>query len=609
LIQTQESSLKEKDASIQSQELSLKEKDGLIQTQESSLKEKDASIQSQQSSLKEKDDLTLRQESSLKEKDDLTLRQELSLKEKEDFIQRQQSSLKEKDNFILSQQLWLKEKDDSIQRQQSSLKEKDDLTLRQELSLKEKEDFIQGQERRCQAFQELLRPQTWHIISQEVLGGYPVADGLAKKAPNSRVTSALMWGDSVYVRLFRPRLLWLDTCYARFFKPRLTWLSSVYSFFSRPSRLLETPQNVIAREPLAVLSPSTGSGQALSKEAISNRLIVGCQDCFASLAMTVKRVFQPMLTWLANVRRSLSSLKQKLSASVASFFSPGLGALFQYSPRDMKIPGWYFSATPPQQPLTLSIVTPAYNHADFLERTMKSVLDQGYPWLEYIVQDGGSKDGTVDLLKRYSDKLARWDSAKDKGQGNAINIGFVHTTGEIMAYLNSDDIYLPGTINYVTSFFASHPDVDVVYGHRVIINENDMETGRWVMPPHDNAILEWADYVPQETMFWRRKIWDKAGGWMDESFQFALDWDLIMRFRSAGAKFVRLPRFLAAFRVHMRQKTLTDIGSTGSEEMGRIRERCRGRSVSYVEINEHVAPYLKKHVLFQKLYEMGLLRH
>jgi hypothetical protein len=315
-----------------------------------------------------------------------------------------------------------------------------------------------------------------------------------------------------------------------------------------------------------------------------------------------------VIEWIARAA-NLFGFKQKLSASVARFVSPKLGALFQYPPRNMEIPGRYLSATPPKNKLTVSIVTPSYNHADFIERTMKSVLDQGYPWLEYIVQDGGSKDGTVGILERYSDKLARWDSAKDKGQGDAINRAFAHTTGEIMAYLNSDDVYLPGTLNYVTSFFARRPDVDVVYGHRVMINENDLEIGRWVMPPHDDAVLEWADFIPQETMFWRRKIWDKAGGRMDESFQFALDWDLIMRFRSAGATFARLPRFLAAFRVHTRMKTLADISSTGVEEMGRIRERCHGRNVSGVEIDEHVAPYLKRHVICQKLYEMGLLRY
>src|SRR5262249_36979350 len=190
----------------------------------------------------------------------------------------------------------------------------------------------------------------------------------------------------------------------------------------------------------------------------------------------------------------------------------------------------------------------------FLERTLKSVLGQGYPRLEYIVQDGGSTDETAEVLERYRGLLHHCESAPDRGQAHAINLGFGHGTGEILAYLNSDDLLLPGTLHYVAHYFATHPEVDAVYGHRVLIDENDAEVGRWVLPPHNDALLSWADYVPQETLFWRRRIWDKVGASLDETFQFALDWDLLIRFRDAGARFVRLPRFLGGFRVHAQQK-------------------------------------------------------
>jgi hypothetical protein len=117
--------------------------------------------------------------------------------------------------------------------------------------------------------------------------------------------------------------------------------------------------------------------------------------------------------------------------------------------------------------------------------------------------------------------------------------------------------------------------VDVVYGHRIIIDDGDREIGRWIMPRHEEDSIEWIDYVPQETLFWRKRAWDIAGG-IDPSFQFALDWDLISRFRQAGCTIVRLPHFLGAFRVHAQQKTTQVIHTTGAEEMARIRRRFHG---------------------------------
>jgi hypothetical protein len=166
-----------------------------------------------------------------------------------------------------------------------------------------------------------------------------------------------------------------------------------------------------------------------------------------------------------------------------------------------------------------------------------------------------------------------------------------------MAWLNSDDLLLPGALAHVAQFFNEHPDVDVVYGHRILIDENDQEVGRWLLPKHDNAVLSWADYVPQETLFWRRRIWDKVGGRVDESFRFAMDWDLLVRFREAGARFHRLPRFLGAFRVHAQQKTSAAISDIGHVEMARIRKRTLGRDTTSVEIRKAILPYLMRQVV------------
>lgn len=276
-------------------------------------------------------------------------------------------------------------------------------------------------------------------------------------------------------------------------------------------------------------------------------------------------------------------------------FVPRLGVLSQHPPIELRRPPAYRSATTAARP-KISIVTPSFRQAPYIERTIRSVIEQGYPNLEYFVQDGGSEDGTREILERYADRLAGWDSRPDEGQSDAINRGFARATGEIMAWLNSDDILFPGALDCVADFFARHPEVDVVYGHRVLIDEDDREIGRWVMPAHDDRILSWADFVPQETLFWRRRIWERAGGKVDESFRFAMDWDLLVRFRDAGARFARIPRFLGGFRIHSRQKTSAGISSVGYAEMDRIRARVLGRVPGHGELRKAVAPYLLRHV-------------
>ena len=281
----------------------------------------------------------------------------------------------------------------------------------------------------------------------------------------------------------------------------------------------------------------------------------------------------------------------------------------QYPPKPIRIPDSYhkvplFDFAP--LPL-VSIVTPSFNHAQFLERTMQSVLQQNYPNLEYIVQDGGSTDGSDRILEKYRTKLRFAESRPDRGQAHAINLGFQHARGAIMAWLNSDDMLLPGAISYVVKFFLTNPEVDVVYGHRINIDENDQEIGRWIMPSHDDELLRWADYIPQETLFWRRQIWEKVGARLDESFQFALDWDLLLRFQDAGASFVRLPRFLGAFRVHAAQKTQANIDGIGQIEMNRLRLRNHGRSVSWLEVKRHTKTYLFRSTILRRLYRLGLL--
>lgn len=282
---------------------------------------------------------------------------------------------------------------------------------------------------------------------------------------------------------------------------------------------------------------------------------------------------------------------------------PRLGNLSQYAARPLN---YHVNRRQHELPVYphISIVTPSYQQGDYIERTIQSVLEQSYPNLQYFVQDGGSRDCTVEVLNRYEDKLFGWTSEKDFGQSQAINLGFEHIDGEIMGWLNSDDLLMPGTLHTVADYFNRHPDVDVVYGNRLLIDENDMEIGRWILPGHDSNVLSWADYVPQETLFWRRRIWEKVGGKVDESFRFAMDWDLLVRFRDAGAKFGHIPQFLGAFRIHEHQKTSAAINEIGHQEMGRIRKRVLGKEPDSAEIRKAVMPYLLRHIGVDMLYRI-----
>lgn len=263
-----------------------------------------------------------------------------------------------------------------------------------------------------------------------------------------------------------------------------------------------------------------------------------------------------------------------------------LGVLRQYPPRPLKLPAPH-TPRPPAATPGFCILTPSYEQGRFIERTLRSVLDQSYPQLRYGVQDGGSKDQTLDILHRHADQLAYLDSRPDQGQTHAINTGFKNLNprpDEIMAWLNSDDILLPGTLNYVAAYFANHPDIDVIYGHRIIIDEDDQEVGRWFLPEHSAETLRWVDYVPQETLFWRARAWAKVGG-LDENLHFALDWSFLIKLEKAGCKIKRLPRFLGGFRVHTGQKTHLNIDSIGIKEMDALRPM---QGMSLLESTKHI---------------------
>jgi FkbM family methyltransferase len=298
---------------------------------------------------------------------------------------------------------------------------------------------------------------------------------------------------------------------------------------------------------------------------------------------------------------SRSKFNTRLIRAIRAMVGVRLGQFEIYPPRGMYVKSRYHRPQGASGTLRVSIVTPVFNQSRFIAAAIESVLDQNYPALEYIVMDGKSTDGTWEIIERYRPRLARLESGKDGGQANAINKGISYATGDVLAWLNGDDLLLPGAVEYVAHYFETHPQIDVVYGHRVLIDAEDFEIGRWVLPDHDDEILSWVDYVPQETLFWRRRAWELVGSQLDESFQFAMDWDLLLRFRDAGASFARLPRFLGAFRVHMDQKSTKEIGTKGFPEMDRLRKRCLGYKPSPVEIRRKMMPYLLKHLVVHNM--------
>lgn len=289
------------------------------------------------------------------------------------------------------------------------------------------------------------------------------------------------------------------------------------------------------------------------------------------------------------------SLRGKLDRRRRELTSPRIGHLRHHEAKQLLLPASYWNATPPEPAPAIAIVTPSFGQGRFIERTLYSVISQEYPQLQYVIQDGGSSDETLSILRHHSAELSRWASVSDAGQADGLNRGFADTTGEIMGYLNSDDLLLPGALAYVARYFASHPEVDVVYGHRVLIDERDRQIGTWVLPAHDDEAMTLVDYVPQETMFWRRRVWEASGAAFDTSLRFAIDWDLLLRFREAGATFVRLPRFLGAFRVHEAQKTQREQDLSDAD-CALLRARTHGRAVDLAEAVARTQPYLRRHV-------------
>ncbi len=205
----------------------------------------------------------------------------------------------------------------------------------------------------------------------------------------------------------------------------------------------------------------------------------------------------------------------------------------------------------------VSIVIPSYNQGHFIADTIESVLNQDYPWIECIVVDGGSQDNTLDVLRQYTDQL-HWISEPDHGQAEAINKGWRMARGEIIAWLNSDDIYRPGAFRAVVDAFATHPEAGAIYGDCDYISATGAFLEKYDSGPFDYFRFVRTSRSPnaQPSTFLRREVFDRVGP-VDETLHLVLDWEYWLRV-GAHYPFVYLPHTLACYRVHAKSKSSTE---------------------------------------------------
>ena len=228
--------------------------------------------------------------------------------------------------------------------------------------------------------------------------------------------------------------------------------------------------------------------------------------------------------------------------------------------------------------MLVSIITPSFNQAPFLEATIRSVLEQDHPYLEYIIVDGGSTDGSLEIIQKYSNQLSWWVSEKDMGQTDAINKGFSHAHGELLAWLNSDDTYNPGAVSAAVKVLENNPTTGLVYGEANFIDENGDTFGAFPAAQTDlQRLRRGYVHIPQQAAFFRADIWKRVGP-LDPSFYFAMDYDLWVRIATI-APILYTRQLWANFRLHAQGKTVV-ADDRCWPEMLRVHFRDGGRWLS-----------------------------
>lgn len=251
----------------------------------------------------------------------------------------------------------------------------------------------------------------------------------------------------------------------------------------------------------------------------------------------------------------------------------------------------------------ISVITPSFNQAAFLERTLDSVRSQSFADFEHIVVDGGSTDGSRAILERRAQEFSWWCAESDEGQADAINKGLRRARGEILAWLNSDDLYCPGALAAVDAFFRQHPECDVVMGDLEIIDSDDQLLDVKKAIP---VSLRWNLYsgcaIPQPATFFTRRAYEIAGE-LDVSLRYQMDYEFFLRMQARGVRFGVMRRPLARFRLHRESKTVSDYDRKFWRDFSRIQDR-HGRRFPAGRLGE----LIRKAMKWETRMEMYLLR-
>lgn len=251
----------------------------------------------------------------------------------------------------------------------------------------------------------------------------------------------------------------------------------------------------------------------------------------------------------------------------------------------------------------VTIVTPSYNQAEFLEKTILSVLAQDYPNIEYIVIDGGSTDKSLEIINKYSSDIQYWVSEKDQGQTSAINKGFEKANGKYIAWLNSDDTYEPNAVTFAVDYLENNADVGLFYGDADFIDVNDNFIGKFpAAQTNYKKLRQGYVHVAQQSAFWKKSLWDQVGP-LDESFYFAMDYDLWTRLAKVS-KVKYIAKTLANFRLHGDSKTISEDDRCWPE-MLKVHYRDGGGKLSVIVLKYYLRILLKPFLKMRRQFQVG----